>query len=99
MSHRMHISHLVSKSLKKNQRISIVPTKRSPIFSGQNKKEYINFNNLINNTIDELSNEIVSQVESCAWDYPDYFISLHVTSPEGCQTIHVIHEPEISDKL
>jgi ATP-dependent protease ClpP protease subunit len=91
----MYVSRLVSKSLRKNQRISIVPTKRAPNLLGQPKKEYTNFNKLINNTIDELSNEIISQVEACAWDYPDHFITLHLTSPGGCEIIHVIHEPEI----
>ena len=90
----MYISRLVSRSLKKHQRISIVPTRRHPDFLGQPKKEYANFNQLINNTIDELSNEIISQVESCAWDYPSYFVSLHVSSPEGHEIIHVLHEPE-----
>jgi hypothetical protein len=93
----MYISRLVSRSLKKHQRISIVPTKRHPHFLGQPRNEYINFNQLINNTIDELSNEIISQVESCAWDYPDHFISLHLTSPEGNEIIHVIHEQEHKD--
>jgi hypothetical protein len=91
----MYVSRLISRSLKKNQRISIVPTRRHPNFLGQPKKEYTNFNNLINNTIDELSMEIISQVEACAWDYHDHFISLHITSPEGHETIHVLHEPEI----
>ena len=90
----MYISRLVSKSLRKHQRISIVPTKKPPNFLGQPKKEYINFNQLINNTIEELSMEIISQVEACAWDYHDHFISLHLTSPEGDEVIHVIHEPE-----
>ena len=97
MNRRIYISRLISRSLKKNQRISIVPTKRHPNFLGQPKKEYTNFNQLINNTIDELSNEIISQVESCAWDYPDHFITLNLTSPEGHEIIHVIHEPEIEN--
>jgi hypothetical protein len=90
----MYVSRLVSKSLRKHQRISIVQTKKPPSFLGQPKKEYINFNQLINNTIEELSMEIVSQVEACAWDYHDHFISLHLTSPEGDEVIHVLHEPE-----
>jgi ribulose bisphosphate carboxylase small subunit len=94
MNRRAFISRLVSKSLRKNHRISIVPTKRPPNFLGQPKKEYINFNQLINNTIDELSMEILSQVEACAWDYSDHFISLHFTNPAGDEVIHVVHEPE-----
>ena len=89
-----YISRLVSTSLRKHQRISIVPTKRAPNLTGQPKKEYINFNHLINNTIDELSMEIISQVEACVWDYNDHFISLHVISPEGHEIIHVLHEPK-----
>ena len=95
INRNMYISRLVSKSLRKHQRISIVPTKKPPSFLGQPKKEYINFNQLINNTIEELSMEIVSQVEACTWDYHDHFISLHLTSPEGDEVIHVIHEPEM----
>ena len=58
------------------------------------KKEYTNFNHLINNTIDELSMEIISEVSACVWDYDDHFISLHITSPEGHEVIHVIYEPK-----
>ena len=95
MNRNMYVSRLVSKSLRKNQRISIVPTKRAPNFLGQTRKEYANFNQLVNNTIDELSNEIISEINACAWDYPDHFISLHLTeSSEDYDTIHIIYVPE-----
>ncbi len=90
MNRRMYINRLVSKTLKKNHRISIVPTKRPPPFLGQ-QKEYASF---VHNTIDELSNEILSQVESCAWDYPNYYVSLHITNPDDQETVHVLYEPK-----
>ena len=88
-----YVVRLVAKSIRKNQKIAIVPTKKAPNLSTQ-RKEYINFNKQINNSIYELTNEVVSQLQSCAWDYPDHYINLVMTSPEGHETIYVIQEPE-----
>lgn len=93
---RIYVSRLVAKSLKKNQKISIVPTKKSPVFSFE-RKEYTNFDKIINNTIDEISNDVLGQIQACAWDYPDHYINIITISPEGHEVIHVIQEPKDFD--
>jgi hypothetical protein len=92
---RVHVRHVVSKSIKKNQRVSIVTSRNDPNIKSVKKIPYLNFTEQINNTFEELENEIMSQVESCVYDYHDEYVSLLTTSPEGHETIHVIYEPEI----
>jgi ribulose bisphosphate carboxylase small subunit len=88
------ISHLVSKSIRSNHTVSIVTSRKNPRNKNVKRTPYLNFTNQINNTFEELTNEIVSDVESCVYDYPDEYVSLLTTSPEGHETIHLIYGPE-----
>ena len=93
---RVYTRHVVSSSIKRNQRVSIVTSQKDPN-SAKNvrKSPYLNFTKQINNTFEDLENEIMSQIESCVYDYTNEYVSLLVTSPEGHETIHVMYEPEI----
>ena len=97
MNPKFRISHLVSKSIRSNQRVSIVTSRKNPNNKQVKRTPYLNFSEQINNTFEELTNEIMSDVESCVYDYSDEYVSLLMTSPEGHETIHVIYTPEIEN--
>ena len=88
------ISHIVSRSIRSNQTVSIVTSRRNPKNGQVKRTPYLNFTNQINNTFEELTREIVSDVESCVYDYPDEYVSLVITSPEGHEKVHLIYGPE-----
>jgi len=89
------ISHLVSKSIRSNQTVSIVTSRKNPQNKNVKRTPYLNFTNQINNTFEELTNEIVNDVESCVYDYPDEYVSLVITSPEGNERVHLIYVPDM----
>jgi hypothetical protein len=92
---RTYLRHVVSTSIKRNQRVSIVTSLNDPNIRSVRKIPYLDFSNQISNTFEELENEIISQIESCVYDYPDEYVSLAVTLlPEGQEIIHVVYEPE-----
>ena len=88
------LRNLVSRSVRSSSKVSIVVTRKKPTRTTKDKLEYVNFTTQINNTVLELSNEIISDLESCAYDYPDRYVSLSVVSLEGHELFHLIHEPE-----
>ena len=90
-----HLRNLVSRSIRTSSKLSIVVSRKRPMKTMKDKLEYMNFTNQINNTVLELTNEIVSDLESCSYDYPDRYVSLSVVSLEGHELFHLIHEPEI----
>lgn len=87
------ISHIVSTSIRSNKTVSIVTSRKNPKNIHVKRTPYLNFTNQINNTFEELTNEIVGDVESCVYDYPEEYVSLVITSPEGCETLHLIYDP------
>ena len=78
------ISSLVKDALKKNKKISIVSSdinivKGSKCNTFNDYKNRIVYDTQINNMFDELTNEIVSDIEACVYDYPESYISIITT--------------------
>ena len=96
-SHHIQIRSLVSKSIRNTSRVSIVTSRKKPTKNTKERSVYLNFTNQINNTFEELTNEIFSELESCSYDYSDEYVSLAVTSPEGHETVHLIYVPDIPE--
>jgi hypothetical protein len=94
-SHHIQIRSIVSKSIRNTSRVSIVTSRKKPTKTMKQRVQYLSFTNQINNTFEELTNEIFSELESCSYDYPDEYVSLAVMSPEGHETVHLIYGPEI----
>ena len=85
-NYRNKVNELVKTALKKNKRISIISSNTNIIRGSRfyNKHEYkynkyAVYDTKINNMYDELTNEIVSDIETCACDYPESYISLVTT--------------------
>jgi hypothetical protein len=93
-SYVTQLRSLVSRSIRSSSKVSIVVTRKKPTKTTKDRLEYTNFTTQINNAVLELSNEIVSDLESCSYDYPDRYVSLSVVSLEGHELFHLIHEPE-----
>jgi len=87
------ISRLLSMSIRRHNKVSILITKKHPHKNKTVGVEYLNFTKQIENTFVELSNEIISELDTCSYEYPDEYTCLSVTSPEGHEIIHVVHEP------
>ena len=87
------INRFVTTTIQRHNRVKIIVSKKQPCKNKIVGVEYLNFTKQIENTFEELTNEIVNQLEACAYDYPDEYTCLSVTSPEGHETIHVIHGP------
>jgi predicted transcriptional regulator len=96
-SHHIQIRSLVSKSIRNTSRVSIITSRKKPTKNTKERSVYLNFTNQINNTFEELTNEIFSELESCSYDYSDEYVSLAVMSPEGHETVHLIYVPEIPE--
>ena len=102
-SYKNKVSELVKNALKKNKRISIITsnttfTKGSKCNRLHEYNKYAVYDTQINNMYDELTNEIVSDIETCACDYPETYISL-ITSDDDSDVIkkcesYLIHCPE-----
>ena len=82
------ISHIVSNSIRSNKTVSVVTSLKNPKNSKVKRIPYLNFATHINNTFEELTNDIVGEVESCVYVYPREYVSLVITSPEGSETVH-----------
>jgi ribulose bisphosphate carboxylase small subunit len=95
------ISNIVKNALKKNKRISIISSEHSnrPPFNNfdNNAIHYACYDTEINNMYDELANEILSDIESCVYDYPDAYISIltvdDANSVKNTESF-LIHSPE-----
>ena len=95
------ISNIVKNALKKNKRISIISSQHSNISSldqFDNTIQYACYDTQINNMYDELANEILSDIESCLYDYPEAYISILTTddneSIKRNSESYLIHCPE-----
>ena len=95
------ISNIVKNSLKKNKRISIISSQHSniPVHNYTDHSVlYACYDTQINNMYDELANEILSDIESCVYDYPDSYISILTTEDTESAKKHaesyLIHCPE-----
>jgi len=94
------ISNIVKNALNKNKRISIISSEHSyrPQFDQfDNTIKYACYDTQINNMYDELANEILSDIESCVYDYPNAYISILTTddieSVKNTES-YLIHSPE-----
>lgn len=102
-SYRNKVSNLVKTALKNNKRISIITSQKHNIKGSkcnrfQEYNKYADYDTQINNMFDELTNEIVSDIETCACDYPETYISI-VTTKENADLnlkseTYLIHCPE-----
>ena len=94
------ISKIVKDSLKKNKRISIVLSQESAKPTVSNTILYACYDAQINNIYDELANEILSDIETCVYEYPDAYISIHTKEDNESIKIetksksYLIHCPE-----
>ena len=102
-SYRNKVCDLVKTALKKNKRISVITSQKN-IVNGSKCNKSISYENYavydtqINNMFDELTNEIVSDIESCAYDYPETYISLVTTDSNDKiskkSESYLIHSPD-----
>ena len=102
-SYRSKVCELVKTALQKNKRISII-TSHTNLIRGSKCDKSINYENYavydtqINNMFDELTNEIVSDIETCACDYPETYISIVTTDNNDTfskkSESYLIHCPE-----
>ena len=78
------ITTLVKDALKKNKDIWVVSSdrnlKKSKYDHSQQYTNRIAYDTQINNMYDELTNEIVSDIEACVYDYPESYVSLVMTT-------------------
>jgi hypothetical protein len=88
----IHVNNIVRNYVRRNTRVSIISSKQKPFTERQ---QYKNYTKVVNKMFDELANDMIYQVESCAYDYPDDYVCLSITSPEGHEIVHIIHTPEI----
>ena len=91
------ISKIVKDSLKKNKSITIVTSPQygdKPTFNNTILNAY--YDTQINNIYDELVNEILSDIESCVYDYPEVYISILTTeySESNKTESYLVYYPE-----
>lgn len=94
------IANIVKNALKKNKRISIISSEHSNnhlLDKFDNTIQYACYDTQIDNMYEELANEILSDIESCVYDYPEAYISILTTdNNESCKKSesYLIHSPE-----
>lgn len=89
----VHVNNIVRNCVRRNTKVSIISSKKQPF---KERQSYKNYTKMVDNMFNELANDMIYQVESCAHDYPDDYVCLSITSPEGHEIIHVIHVPGVS---
>lgn len=100
-SHKNCLKYMIHESLTRNINISIC-TSRADIKLPDTKVDvYINYNKRIENIYEELANEILYDIESCASDYPERYICLSTSKNpfHSSANMTVLKYPDIDPKL
>ena len=105
--YQTRISHIVKNALKKNKRITITTSEKNIIKQlydsnsihtvNANTIQYASYDTHINNMYEELTNEILSDIESCVYDYPEGYVSIITSENNNLKNkteTYLIHCPE-----
>ncbi len=91
---RLYVNKLARNCVRPHIKVSIISSKKPPF---KERKKYASYTEMVDNIFLELTNDMMSQLQSCAYDYPDEYVCISILSSNGHEVIHVIHEPEIEN--
>jgi hypothetical protein len=80
--YKIDVKNFLKQSLRKNMAISICMSRKDiRKLSAADVYEYTEYQTRVENMYDELVNEIMYDLETCAEDYPECYIGINVEPP------------------